>query len=96
MKYFIKAFFLQLVFALIYLGILSYKFVVSKHPNPIGGGALQWIFFGVHILGIVIFFLVIKRNMQSFKINLIAMIVIVFIYLALGNVIWKWLWYLRV
>lgn len=94
-RYFAKAFFLQLLIVLIYLGISSYKFVVSKQPDPIEVGILQWIFVGMHILCVVIYFLVIKKDKQSFGSNLIAMFVIVFIFLALSNIIWEWLWHQR-
>lgn len=93
---------IHLVIVTLYVGLTSYIFVISKPPNPIGAGIVQWICIILHFLltPIVAWLLLRKRdtgNVLTTKVlvNVFAVIFWVALFLSVSVALGRWLWSLR-
>jgi cation transport ATPase len=101
-KYILKIIAIQLSIILLYLGMTSYEFVVSREINPIGVGLQQWALIILHLL-ITIFVGLYRIHKSKDKkiskkkllVNLLVIVIIILIYFCFSDIIWHWLWSFR-
>ena len=101
-KKIIKISLLQLLIMIIYLGITDYLFVISKYPNPVGIGILQWLLFIVQVIFTLILtiYFVRKESAKRYAkkrvaINVAIVSIFFMFYIVISNPILDWLWRLR-
>lgn len=100
--YLVKIFCLHFLISLTYNGYFSYKFVVSKQPNPVSLGIGVLIYTLIHLIValIIVGYLQDKEKRkgvvkQNWMVHASAIIFWFLIYLIISKPLSNWLWSMR-
>lgn len=86
----IKIVFLHVIIAVIYITILTFYFVIYKHPDPIGSGFRLFMCFVLHL---IVTSVVCKK--EDLAVHMLVIFLIIGIYTLLDPVISRGAWNLR-
>ena len=101
-NYIIRIIAIQFLIILIYIGLTSLEFVVSREPNPVGTGLQTWFLIFGHLLVTIFVGLYVISTSKDKRlarnkliVGTLSIIVIITIYLCVSGIIDHWLWTLR-